>query len=43
MPEIGGQMYIGMMQTKEYVDGSKVSSFIDFDPAYINGKIDYYD
>ena len=36
-------MYIGMMQTKEYVDGSKVSSFIDFDPAYINGKIDYYD
>lgn len=43
VPEIGGQMYIGMQQTKEYKDGSKVSKFIDFDPAYINGKIDYYD
>ena len=43
LPEIGGQMYIGMIQTKEYKDGSKVSNFIDFDPAYVNGKIDYYD
>ena len=43
VPEIGGQMYIGLLETKEYTDGSKVSRFIDFDPAYVNGKIDYYD
>ena len=40
---LGGQLYIGLMQTKEYKDGSKVTSFIDFDPRYLNGKIDYYE
>lgn len=43
IPEIGGQMYIGLQQTTEYKDGSKVQRFIDFDPAYVNGKIDYRD
>jgi len=43
LPKIGGQIYIGLYQTKEYKDGSKISKFIDFDPAYLNGKIDYYD
>ena len=42
IPEIGGQMYIGLLETKEYKDGSTSSRFIDFDPAYVNGKIDYY-
>ena len=36
-------MYIGLQETKEYKDGTKIARFIDFDPAYINGKIDYYD
>ena len=36
-------MYIGLQQTTEYGDGSKVSRFIDFNPAYVNGKIDYRD
>ena len=35
-------MYIGLLETKEYKDGSTSSRFIDFDPAYVNGKIDYY-
>ena len=43
LPSIGGEMYIGLQETKEYKDGTKISKFIDFDPAYINGKIDYYD
>jgi len=36
-------MYIGLQQTKYYKDGTKISKFIDFDPAFVNGKIDYYD
>ena len=36
-------MYIGLQETKEYKDGTKISKFIDFDPAYVNGKIDYYE
>ena len=43
VPEVGGQVYIGLQETKEYKDGTKIARFIDFDPAYINGKIDYYD
>ena len=43
LPEIGGQMYIGLQTTKEYKDGTKIQKFIDFDPAFVNGKIDYYD
>ena len=43
VPEEGGQVYIGLQETKEYKDGTKIARFIDFDPAYINGKIDYYD
>ena len=36
-------MYIGLQQDLEYRDGTKIQKFIDFDPAYVNGKIDYYD
>lgn len=36
-------MYIGLQQRVEYKDGTTISTFIDFDPSYINGKIDYYD
>lgn len=43
LPAIGGQMYIGLQQDLEYRDGTKIQKFIDFDPAYVNGKIDYYD
>ena len=36
-------MYIGLRQKVEYKDGTSITSFIDFDPRYINGKIDYYE
>ena len=43
LPEIHGQMYIGLRQTIEYTDGSKEYQFLDMDPEYVNGKIDYYE
>lgn len=42
LPDNNSQMYIGLRETVEYRDGTRLSFFIDFDPAYINGKIDYY-
>ena len=43
LPGIGDQMYIGLSQKTDYKDGTSITAFIDIDPAYINGKIDYYD
>ena len=43
LPAIYGQMFIGLRSTTEYDDGKKEYQFIDMDPAYINGKIDYYE
>ena len=36
-------MYIGLRETKQYDDGRTVSSFIEFDEKFINGKIDYFE
>lgn len=43
LPSYEGQMYIGLRQKVEFKDGTSITSFIDFDPRYINGKIDYYE
>ena len=42
LAEEKGQMYIGLRRREEFSDGQSITSFIDFDPEYINGKIDYY-
>ena len=42
LPDIYGQMFIGLRNTTEYDDGRKEYEFIDLDPTYINGKIDYH-
>ena len=36
-------MYIGLIEANEYKDGTVKDRFIDFDPAFVNGKIDFYD
>ena len=44
IPELGGQMYIGLKQRKETnIPGSFTDTIIPFDERYINGKIDYFD
>jgi len=42
MTEINANMYIALAETTEYRDGTKITRFIELDPTYINGKIDYY-
>ena len=42
MTEALAQMYIGLTETIEYKSGDKITRFIQFDPQYINGKIDFY-
>ena len=43
LPEVNSQLYFGLRETVEYSDGTRAFVFIDFDPTYINGKIDYYE
>ena len=42
VPEHNGQLYVGLSETVEYSDGTKITSYIEMDPRYINVKIDYY-
>lgn len=42
MSDYDGQIYIGLLETVEYSDGTKITSYIDMDPRYLNVKIDYY-
>ena len=41
IPNQGGQMYIGLKERTEHLDGSVDESFVPFDSSYVNGKIDY--
>ena len=43
LSEVDGQVYIGLRETNEFTDGSKVDEFIEFNPAYINSKVDFYE
>ena len=44
IPELNGQMYIGLRQREEKeIPGSYDEKIIAFDNQYINGKIDYFD
>ena len=42
LPENRSQMYIGLKQTIENLDGSVSETIIPFDPTFINGKVDYF-
>lgn len=43
LSKVDGQVFIGLKETTEFSDGSKAENFIEFDPSFINSKVDFYD
>ena len=43
LPEYRSQMYIGLKQTTENIDGSVSETIIPFDPTFVDGKVDYFE
>lgn len=43
IPELGGQMYIGIRSFQEFQNGTITNSLIPFDESYINSKFAFYE
>lgn len=41
MTDSAGQLYIGLMERTENLDGSVKETIVPFDPAFLHAKVDY--